>query len=198
LPDLLRDLRARVGTLAVKCPVSGTRVLVDDRQVGTTPLAAPLKLSAGRVRVDAFADGYFPFHREVDVKGGAEVALDIAPISRQTSGILSVRSHVEETQVGVDGRAAGLAPVEIGLRAGAYKIAATSPGHDDVFTQVVLQPGERKDVWLDPSSRPPIYAKWWFWTAIGAVVAGGVITYVALTTEKSPSPGNYSPGVVHY
>jgi hypothetical protein len=41
-----------------------------------------------------------------------------------------------------------------------------------------------------PVSDSPIYARWWFWTGVGAVVAGGVVTAVLLSShfgQKSPA-----------
>ena len=38
-----------------------------------------------------------------------------------------------------------------------------------------------------PDGSRPLYKRWWFWTAIGAVVLTGVITTVVLTGGKSPS-----------
>ena len=38
----------------------------------------------------------------------------------------------------------------------------------------------------DASQKQPITSKWWFWTAIGAAVAGGLVAlYLA---ERTPSP----------
>jgi hypothetical protein len=34
-------------------------------------------------------------------------------------------------------------------------------------------------------TNPPIYRRWWFWTAVGAVVAGAVITTVAVSSSGS-------------
>jgi hypothetical protein len=41
-----------------------------------------------------------------------------------------------------------------------------------------------------PPQSEPVYTKWWFWTIIGAVVVGGVVTAVALSggTTKPPCP----------
>jgi hypothetical protein len=47
---------------------------------------------------------------------------------------------------------------------------------------LVAQPGPP----AQPSS--PIYAKWWFWTIIGAVVVGGVVTAVALSSGGTTRP----------
>jgi hypothetical protein len=41
-----------------------------------------------------------------------------------------------------------------------------------------------------PAQSEPVYAKWWFWTIVGAVVVGGVVTAVVLSsgTTKPPCP----------
>jgi hypothetical protein len=41
-----------------------------------------------------------------------------------------------------------------------------------------------------PVSDSPVYARWWFWTGVGAVVVGGVVTAVLLgrnSGQKSPA-----------
>ena len=45
---------------------------------------------------------------------------------------------------------------------------------------------------------PPIYTRWWFWTGVGAVIVGGVVTTLALTAGDSPTPypGELSPGTI--
>ncbi len=46
----------------------------------------------------------------------------------------------------------------------------------------------------------PIYKKWWLWTAVGAVVAGGVVTAAVLATRQNGTWANapdVGPGSVH-
>jgi RNA polymerase-interacting CarD/CdnL/TRCF family regulator len=38
----------------------------------------------------------------------------------------------------------------------------------------------------EPAASPPIYKRWWFWTGIGAVVAGAVVTAILLGTRSAP------------
>lgn len=38
----------------------------------------------------------------------------------------------------------------------------------------------------EPRESPPVYKRWWFWTGIGAVVAGGVVTGVLLSKKSAP------------
>jgi hypothetical protein len=37
----------------------------------------------------------------------------------------------------------------------------------------------------EPEASPPVYKRWWFWTGIGAVVAGAVVTGILLGTRSS-------------
>ena len=198
LPRLLEELRGRVGALVVTTPVDGARVLVNDKQVGITPMASPIGVAAGHLTIEVFAEGYFPMRREVDVPGKGSRAVDFPLVSRDTSGLLVVRSHVTATRIRIDDRMLGLAPVEAGLVAGAHRIVAESDGYDDASTQIVLGAGEKREAWLEPAGRPAFYVRWWFWTAVGVVMAGGVVTYVALTTDRATPSGTYSPGIVRF
>jgi hypothetical protein len=49
-------------------------------------------------------------------------------------------------------------------------------------TMLVAQPGP------PAASSSPFYAKWWFWTIVGAVVVGGVVTAVALSSGGTTRP----------
>jgi hypothetical protein len=59
--------------------------------------------------------------------------------------------------------------------------------------QVVVSKPESK-----PDESPAIYTRWWFWTGVGAVVAGGVITALLVTRPSDPTPyrGDLTPGTV--
>jgi tetratricopeptide (TPR) repeat protein len=56
---------------------------------------------------------------------------------------------------------------------------------------VTLAPGPA------PETPAPVYRRWWFWTALGAVVVGGVAAGVALT-RPAPQPyqGNLDPHTI--
>jgi len=46
-------------------------------------------------------------------------------------------------------------------------------------------------VTLAPAPATPVWGRWWFWTAVGAVVVGGVVLAVALSGEgEVPTPGS--------
>lgn len=201
LAELMTELRSKVATLQVLCTVRGARVLVAGREVGLTPLAAPIRINAGRVSFEVLADGYFPFQKQVDALGGRTTDVDVSLVSRVTNGVIAVRSRLSGTSITIDQDTVGLAPAEATLGAGTHAIIASHAGFDDARTQVVLRAGERRDVLLDPLRRTPITARWWFWTAIGVVVTGAaasVLVY-AFTTERATSDvGTIPPGIVKF
>jgi hypothetical protein len=42
----------------------------------------------------------------------------------------------------------------------------------------------------EPAPTQPVYQRWWFWTGVGALVVGGVVTGILLSTRSAPkSPG---------
>jgi hypothetical protein len=41
----------------------------------------------------------------------------------------------------------------------------------------------------EPEPSPPAYKRWWFWTGVGVVVAGGVVTAILLTRHSASSSG---------
>jgi hypothetical protein len=198
LEALLAELRAKVSTVVLRCNIDGARVMIANRQVGVTPLAAPLHVSSGANTLDVFADGYFPQHRDVQLAGSSTATLEVTLVSRSTSGLLVVTSGVAATRVVIDQGFVGVVPAEAALSPGTHHVQVEKDGYDAAQTQVVLATGERKELSLDPISRTPVYAKWWFWTGVGVVAASAAITFAALTTERGPPSGSFSPGLVRF
>jgi PEGA domain len=197
---ILDDVRRHVATVRVQCSVSGAHVLIGSMDVGVTPLAE-VRVSAGpHQRVDVLADGYYPFRETLDLPGAETTSVDVQLASRDHHGLLLVRSALVETSVSVDGVGIGLAPSETILDAGAHGVRVTHEGYSDAATRVFLRAGEQKEITLSPLRRPSVLAQWWFWTLVSAAVIGGAaaVTTYALTTERAASPGNFSPGAVHF
>jgi hypothetical protein len=195
LGELIADLRGRVTTLKVTSSVPGARVLVRSTVMSKLPLSTPLRLSSGRAEVEVEADGYFPFHRAVDLPGGAEITVDAKLFSKSTTGLLVINASAAGSTVFVDEQKAGLAPVELNVPGGAHRIKVRNLDFRTYETSAVVVAGARKDV--DVNLLPPlIVTRWWFWGGVTLVgVAAGVIAYAA-TTERSPGRGDIAPGQI--
>ena len=197
LDELIADVRKHVAKLAIRCETRGARVLIRDRVVGTTPLPGPLDLDSGFASLEVDADGYETYKRDLDLGGGTQTVLDVQLVPKRLTTLLRVASTAAAAVVSIDGKPYGNAPVEAVVQPGSHKVALHEAGYDDTESSVVVQLGEHKEVTLEPRKSAPITSKWWFWTGVGVVVAGGVVTAIALTTDKKASSGDsFSPSQV--
>jgi PEGA domain len=80
------ELRNKVGKIKITVNVDGAEIGVDDVAVGTSPLAAPLVVNAGRRKVSARSSGYAPLQRVVEVPSTDEtpVTLDLVKLTADT------------------------------------------------------------------------------------------------------------------
>ena len=194
LPTLLAAVRKRASMIAVSSDVAGAEVKLDERVLGTTPLAAPVRVNAGTAVLVVAKDGYFPFSRAVTLPPGGVLAFDVALVSKQTKAIVTVRSSIAGAKVTLDGKPEGTVPTDVVVSPGSHDVQLDLDGYRSSRSAVALAAGERKTLDLTLEQNAPLTKKWWFWTGIGVVAVGATITVVALTTERSPSNGNVDPG----
>jgi hypothetical protein len=78
----IAELRTKVARVSVATNVPGAEITVDDLLVGTTPLAEPILLNAGRRKVSATLSGHVPVQRYIDVAGAdtAELSLELVSL----------------------------------------------------------------------------------------------------------------------
>ena len=197
LDRLLAELRARVGVLQLSCNVSGARVLLRDKVIGTTPLP-PTRLEAGSATLEVELDGFFAQKKELIVPAGGSLALDLTLHARSTSALLVVHTNPGGAQISVDGRVQGTASpsVELALSAGPHRVTARREGFDDASVPLVLVAGSTRSLNVGLEKSIPLTSRWWFWTGAVAIVAGGVALSVAELTERSADKGTLTPGQI--
>jgi len=78
------------GTLRVNSNQDGAAVVVDQHELGNSPVDVPLTLQPGRHHLSVHREGYVPFEAEVDVRAGVATAAfaDLQPATayRSTQG----------------------------------------------------------------------------------------------------------------
>jgi hypothetical protein len=198
LDELVADVRKRVATMIISAPIAGAEIRLGNKVLGTTkPGQTVFRVNSGPQTLTVSHRDYFPFERPVALAAGKIETIDVVLASRSAEALLHITSPVEGAAVAVDGKSLGNVPAEAPMKPGQHRIALSRDGYDSAETSVVLIAGERKDVDIPMAVHDSITKKWWFWTGIGVVlVAGGIATYVALTTEKDPSSGTIPPGTV--
>lgn len=194
LDALVREVRGKVHTLTVTVNVPSATVRLRDATLGESPLPAGLKVNAGAATLDVRAPGYEPMQRNLQLAGDAESTERFELQRIDVRGTLVLRSPQTGVRAVVQNRWRGGLPLELTLPQGTYPIELSKDGYETMRTSVVVVAGERRERKLVLAKTPALYTRWWFWTALGVVAAGGVVTIVALTTEKSPETGTIPPG----
>ncbi len=197
LEELVSDVRKRVSTLVFHSP-AGAEVRVGGRVVGKTHEGQNrFRVNAGPKPVSVVHPDYLPFEAQATLPPGDVETLEVNLRSRRSEGLLIVRSRVEGAKVSVDGADLGAVPAEAVVKPGLHRVAIHRDGYDSTETSVVVSAGESRSVDLTMTRRETITGRWWFWTSIGVVLAaGGVATFIALTTEREADSGTIPPGRV--
>jgi hypothetical protein len=188
IDKLVADVRARVGDLVVTCDVPGARLVVRDRVMGPVT-GETYHLNTGEARIDVSLEGYYAFTKTVDLRGGqvTRVEVTLHP-SRPAEGLLVVRGPLRATVL-VDGVNLGQPPVERPLLVGEHRVVVHQDGYDDAEKSVVLTAHARTEIELQPTAKPPLYAKPLFWGVVTAVAVGVVAVVVIANTKASPDTG---------
>lgn len=116
-------------------------------------------------------------------------------------GSLTVSCASRDALVSLDGRPAGKTPLahRIYGKPGAVRLTVEKAGHEPFARELTLLAGKHQLVVVElrvkvtappdgPTSMPaappsrPFYKRWWFWTAVGVVVAGSAAAIVASQT----------------
>ncbi len=66
----------------------------------------------------------------------------------------------------------------------------------DSDTTVVIEAAATKRVTAKLDRLPPVYKRWWFWTAIGGVVAVSVAVSAAVLIPRATEVGDIEPGQI--
>jgi tetratricopeptide (TPR) repeat protein len=97
----------------------------------------------------------------------------------------------------VDGEAVGNIPMSTKVKPGAHQVTVKKEGFAPWSTTVKVEAGSQLDVpvMLQPekerepvAAAPPLYKKWWFWTIVGAAVAGGAGAGIYFGTRGDDVP----------
>lgn len=149
----LKELDARTGPLTVTVNEAGAQLLVDDKPMGTTPLAAPLRVAAGPHRVRVAKDGFIPVDQLPNVQAGTGATLDVKLEAATTKGKVLVKEKMgRPIRVVVDGVDMGDAPWSGDLEAGSHEISGKSPTFSAVPEKIQVERGKSQEVVLVASS----------------------------------------------
>ncbi len=149
------------GQLDIRSNPPGALVNVDGRMAGTTPVVVK-DLEMGTHRVQVARPGFVPVNETVEISAAAAsrtLSVDLAagiPEVAPRFGALDVDSRPRGAVVTIDGRRAGVTPLQLtSLDAGARVVRLELNGYRPIRAEVTIRPGERARlaVTLEPGGR---------------------------------------------
>lgn len=149
----LKELGEKTGTITITVNEPGAQVLVDDKPAGTSPLAAPLRLTTGPHRVRVTKDGFIAFDQSPNVAAGTTTNVQATLTPATTKGKLVVKEQTgKPIRVTLDGVDMGDAPWTGEVEAGQHEIGARATGLAAMPQKVNVERGKTHEVELVASS----------------------------------------------
>ncbi|MCP3061852.1 PEGA domain-containing protein [Myxococcus sp. K38C18041901] len=159
--DVKVALVATMGFARAMSDVAGTKVLVDDVELGTVPLSDIL-LKPGSREIEFRAEGFRPDIQRINVLAGTNYEL------------------VGKMRPLVDTAVASNTPREDVPTNPVLDPSTTSQGDD--YNPALAFNEKSPDAELEGSSKP-WYGRWYVWAGVGAVVAAGTVGAVMATKD---------------
>ncbi|HEY1694470.1 MAG TPA: PEGA domain-containing protein [Polyangiaceae bacterium] len=149
----IEELGTLTGGVRVTVTEPAATVTIDDRDVGTTPLPAPLRVNLGAHVVTVHKAGLEPIRKEVRLSGGDEVTVGGSMRPEVTTGHLVVNAPPgTKVEVFVDGADVGPAPWEGDVKPGAHVVESKGPGEFSAPRTIEVPRHERIELALELAS----------------------------------------------
>ena len=148
----LSKLRRSLSSIKVGCNEEGATIVIDGKEVGQTPLSRRFYLRPGPHELKLIKEGFSFVNKELNLKVDEHRDLVITMKKSGAEPTPAPSPAPKPAVETVDKDDKGTAKQEVDLN------LAKSPSP---------KPGA--------SASSPIYKKWWFWSAIGVVVAGATV-----------------------
>jgi tetratricopeptide (TPR) repeat protein len=196
---LIDDMKRLLSPVTFQLKPANAQLILDGRAV-VLPAHGTLPVAVGPHVAVVSAEDHETQRREFAVATAPVVlAFDLKP--QRPTGKIHVTSSQAGTSIEVNGQIRGLAPLDIELPAGNHQLFARREGFDTARVDVVLLRGQDSNVDLTllpvRARATPVYGRWWFWTGVGAALAGGTAAALMLRPgDQAPLSGSLAPGAV--
>jgi hypothetical protein len=171
----------------------GASIVVDGQTVGTVPMEDLIPMEPGRHTLKVTKPGFSERAEIVDLREDQELEfeIDLFPYA----GIFKVDTNATDAALWLDGKPFAPLPFDGEIPMGSHKLKVVAPGFLSSERTLKIEGGRQMTLRFDleaapivSSSQDSVLNKWWFWTAAGAVVLGGVTGAVLATSGETPLP----------
>lgn len=182
--------------VTISSMTKGAKVFIDDKEVGEVPVAGVIEVEPKRHTVRVQKRGYSPFIDTILPSPGQVVEIEADLVA--SGGFVKVNSKNKDIklQLLVDGTVVGTTPFDGDVAPGSHAIEARAVGYLPQSRQVDVKAGQEIALEFELKLVPApiinedksLLSRWWFWTAVGAAIVGGVATTVALSQDTHIAP----------
>jgi hypothetical protein len=171
----------------------GASIVVDGQVVGTIPMEALIPMEPGRHTLKVTKPGYSERAEIVDLREGQQIEfeIDLFPYA----GIFQIDTNADDASLWLDGKPFASLPFNGEIPMGDHTLTIVATGFISAERTLKIEGGREMTLRFDleaasiiSSSNDSVLNKWWFWTAAGAVVLGGVTGAVLATSSGDSLP----------
>jgi hypothetical protein len=130
--------------LSIQSRPTGARVFVNGEERGVTPLYVR-DLAPGSHEIILYLTGFGAYRQTIEGQGG-RIFVDLEAGKGLGMGLVAVITDPPDARVDVDGRRAGLSPLEIPLDAGRHTVTLSKAGFKDAQQAVAVEAQGRHEV----------------------------------------------------
>ncbi len=141
--DLEQEISSMIASIAVEVQQEGATVVVDDTEVGQSPLGDPIILGPGEHRITVTLEGHDPEERKVQLVAGTTHQESFA---LQTSKArVKIDANIDGAQVTIDGQPVTQTPMTdpVELEIGRHTVLLSREGYEDSSREFEAAAGER-------------------------------------------------------
>jgi hypothetical protein len=189
---LLETMGTFIAEVTFKVDEPGAKILVDEAEVGTSPLDKPVRVDQGARKFRVTKPGFGDFTATQTLAGGATVTLDVDLVEQVHEGRLRVSAE-NGAEIFVDGKMVGKGQWEGRLASGTHRVEVKASGKQPWRSDSVVQDGQLTTVAVSLSSNQQAASgvPTWMWIAGGVVAAAGLSTgayFLFRPEDKGPPP----------
>lgn len=146
----------RIGELTLEITPPRAVISLDGKAVGTAPLAAALRVTAGVHGLSITAPGYLPDSTSVRVRGGDAQRLRVELKPLPGSAVLELRCRLSDVVVEIDGALRGRTPLTtpLPLAAGEHRLVLRRTGYRTRERRFEAAPGETVEIDCSLNAEP--------------------------------------------
>lgn len=183
--------------ITISSMTKGAKIFVDDKEVGEVPFDKTVDVEPNqRHTVRVQKRGFSPFVETVLPSGGQLIEIEADLVATSAALRVSSKDPGLKLQVLVDSRVAGFTPFDGDIAPGPHTVEARATGYLAQTQVVEAKAGQDLAVEFGLLVVPApvikedksLLSRWWFWTAIGAVVVGGVAGGVVMSQDTHLDP----------